>query len=261
VKRIVKLVGVLACVWIAVLFTLGFVLAGRAADRVAERLGASLQAPATIDSAQLGLVRGYFTAERLVVRRDDVVGKLSLEVGEVDCDLPPLGLALVDRTCGELAVSNMRLDVSTVALFRIHKPSEPFVADHVTIDNAELVFSPSAFLPSMGRVHVQVEHAEAGATTFKTPLSFLFALEQLRASFELPAGVTVRLAYDDGKLVVSSSVLGSKPLTVPVRLPTRDDADDAAAEIEKLVTFGKQLAERILTTRAADWLEKKLPIP
>jgi hypothetical protein len=89
----------------------------------------------------------------------------------------------------------------------------------------------------------------------------LFALEQLRATFELPAGVTVRLVYDDSKLVVSSSVLGSKPLTVPVRLPTRDDADDAAAEIEKLVTFGKQLAERILTTRAADWLEKKLPIP
>lgn len=261
-KRIARLVGVLACVWIALLFVLGFALANGTAERVAQRLGESLQAKATIETAQLGLVRGNFAFEHLAIRRDDAIGKLALDVGEVECDLKPLGIALVDRTCSDLVVKDMRLDASTVALFQIHRPKHaPFAADHVTIENAELVFSPSAFLPSLGKVRVRVEHAEAGATTFKTPLSFLFALEQLRAVFELPPGITLRLTYDDGKFVVSGGVFGSTPLALPLRLPTRDDADDAAAEVEKLVAFGKELAEKLLAERAGNWLEKKLPIP
>jgi hypothetical protein len=261
-KRILALVGVLAGVWIAVLFVLGFVLAGRTADRVAQRLGDALQATATIETAQLGLVRGNFTLERLVIRRDDAIGKLALAVGEVECDLPPLGIALVDRTCGELVVSGVHLDVSTAALFRAHQPKHrPLVADHVTIDNADIVFSPSAFVPSLGEVRVHVEHAEAGPTTFKTPLSFLFALEQLRAVFQLPAGITLRIAFADDQLVASGSLLGATPLTIPLRMPARDDADDAAAEIHKLAAFGKDLAERVVAARAGRWLETKLPGP
>jgi len=45
----------------------------------------------------------------------------------------------------------------------------------------------------------QREHAEAGETIFKTPLSWLFALQALRATIELPAGITLELAYDHGE--------------------------------------------------------------
>lgn len=261
-KRLAGLVAGLFAVWMVVLVVLGFALSARAGRKVANRLGESLQATATIGDASLGLVRGSFEAERLSARRDDVTGKLALDVGAIDCDLAPLGIALVDRSCGELAVRDVRLELSTIALFKLQRPKrKPWHADHVVIDNAELVFSPSAFVPSLGKVRIVIEHAEAGATTFKTPLSWLFALQTLRAGVDLPAGITLRLAYGNGKVVAAGSIFGSTPVEVPLALPAIDDADDAQAEIKKLVAFGKDLAEKLVAQKAEDWLLKKLPLP
>ena len=56
------------------------------------------------------------------------------------------------------------------------------------------------------------------------------------------------------------SVFGSTPVELPLALPKLDDADDAQAEIKKLVAFGKDLAEKLVAQKAEDLL-KKLPIP
>lgn len=256
--RLLRILACLAAAWIALLFVLGFVLAGRAANQVTTRLSASLQAPTTIGETSLGLVLGRFSFENMTTTRDDLTGKFSLAVGSVDCDLPPLGLALVDRRCSELAVRDVRLAISTVALFRMKRPTHVgFKADHVVVDNAELVFAPSAFLPSLGQIRVKIEHAEAGATTFKSPLSWLFALEALRATLELPAGISLGLALADGTLVVRGSVFGSAPVSVPLALPKLDSTDDAKAELEKLVAFGKDLAEQLVAQKAEDWLRNR----
>ncbi len=257
--RIAKVLAVLIAAWIALLFVLGFVLAARTGYRVTARLGESLQGSATMGTSSLGLVRGNLDLERLSVRRDDAIGTLALDVGEVHCDLPPLGLALIDRTCGVLEVEDVRLEVSTTALFQLHKPKrQPVVAERVVIDDAELVFSPSAFVPGFGRVQIKIEHAEAGHTAFKTPLSWLFALDNLRAVFELPAGITLRLTYADGKLGAAGSLFGSKPVELPVKLPVLDGSDDARSETEKLVKLAKDLAEELVARRAEDWLKSKL---
>lgn len=259
-KRFARILAVLVAVWIVLLFVLGFVLAGRAADKVSARMSETLQAKATIGDRSLGLVFGSFSFEHLSVKRDDVIGQLVLEVGEVDCDLPPLGLALVDRACGELAIRDVQLELSTVALFKMQRPKHrPLAAEHVVIDNADLVFSPSAFLPSLGRIRIKIDHAEAGETVFKSPLSWLFALEELRARLELPAGIDLAVTYGHGKLVASGSVFGSMPVTVPLALPKLDSADDAQAEIRKLVAFGKDLAEQLVAQKAEDWIRNKLP--
>jgi len=260
VKRIARVLAGLFLAWIAVLFVLGFVLAGSAADKVTRRMTDTLQAQATLGDHSLRLVFGSFTFEKLSVRRNDVTGQLVLEVGEVDCDLPPLGLALVDRSCGELAVKDIKLELTTVALFKLQRPkSTPFSADHVVVDNADLAFSPSAFLPGLGKIHILIDHAEAGPTTFKTPLSWLFSLEELRATLDLPAGITLNITYANGKLVAAGSLFGSTPVEVPLALPKLDSADDAQAEIKKLVAFGKDLAEQLVAQKAEDWLIKKLP--
>lgn len=258
-KRLVRLLAGVAVVWVVLLFVLGFVLAGRAADKVTARMTDTLQAKATIGDHSLGLVLGRFSFEKLAVHRDDVIGQLVLEVGEVDCDLAPFGIALVDRSCSELAIRDVKLELSTVALFKLQRPKrKPFTADRVVVDNADLVFSPSAFLPGLGKIHILIDHAVAGPTTFKTPLSWLFALEELRATLDLPAGITLKITYANGKLVATGSVLGSTPVEVPLVLPKLDSADDAQTEIRRLVTFGKDLAEKLVAQKAEDLL-KKLP--
>jgi hypothetical protein len=259
-RRVVQLsVGIVAA-WLVLLIVLGVVYGGRTGRGVAERFADSLQGKATYGDADLSLVRGGLSLERLAVRRDDALGKLSLEVAEVSCDLPPLGLALVDRECSELVIGGMRMEASALGLLRLKKAKRPPTrAQRVVIRDAVLGFAPSAFAPGLGRIQVRVERAVAGPTRFRTPLSWIFALEELRASFELPAGLTVHIRYRGGVLSAAGSMFGSSPVEIPVTLPVREAADDGKAELERLVRFGKELAEQLVARRAKDWLRSKLP--
>ncbi len=249
----------LLVVWLIVLVILGGVLGDRAARGTAARLGESLQADATVGSSELGLVRGVLELEHVAVKRDDPVGHLAIDVAEVRCDLPPLGWALVDGSCRELRVAGTRLDVSTAALFKIKNPKRaPIHARRVVIDDAVLAFAPSAFVPDLGRIAIAIDHAEAGDTVFRTPLSWIFSLEELRAHLDLPAGVSVRLAYSGGVLSVAGSVFGSSPVELPITLPVASMAHDAQEEIQLLVSAGKDIAGKLVAKRATDWLEQKL---
>jgi hypothetical protein len=260
IRRVVQIVAGVVAVWIALLIVLGFTHGERTGRRVAERIGESLQGTATFDGADLSLVRGGLELEHLVVRRADGIGKLSLEIAGVSCDLPPLGLAFLDRECAELEVGGMRLEVSALALLRIKKAKRPpFRAQRVVIRDAVLGFAPSAFLPGVGRVQVRIERAVAGPTVFRTPLSWIFAMQELRASLDLPAGLAVHLVYRGGVMSASGSVFGSEPVEIPVTLPVRSAGDDARAELERLVALGKDLAERLVARRAKEWLRSKLP--
>jgi len=254
--------GAVAVIWLAVLLVADAALEGRTRRRIADRLADSLQADATIDHGDLALVRGAIDLEGMAVRRDDLIGHLAIAVAGLRCELRPLGLALVDRDCRDLTVRGTRLEVSTAALFKLKRPKRPPLhVLHVVLDDARLEFSPSAFLPGLGRVAIAIEHAEAGETIFKTPLSWLFALRALRATLELPAGITLQLTYDHGELRVTGGIFGTTPVALPIALPVADLADDPRAEIAKLIDFGKDLAERLVTRKAEDWLNSKLSSP
>jgi len=261
-RRIAMFAGALPVVWLATLLVVDLALEGRSRRRTAERIAESLQADATIGGGDLALVRGWIELDDLTVRRDDLIGQLSIAIAGLHCELPPLGLALLDRDCRDLAVRGTRLEISTAALFRLPRPKRPPLrARHVVIDDARFELLPSALAPDLGRVAIAIAHAEAGDTTFKTPLSFLFALRALRATVELPAGITVELTYELGQLRVAGGIFGATPIALPVALPVADVADDPQAEAAKLVAFGKQLAERLVARRAEDWLKSKLSSP
>jgi hypothetical protein len=250
-RRIALYAAAGVVVWFVVLLVLGPIYAGHTRDRVAERIGDSLQASVTIGEPDLGLVRGVLTLEQLAARRDDEVGHLALDVASVRCDLLPLGLALIDRDCRELSVRGTRLEVSSAALFRLKRPKRPpFRAAHVVIDDAHFVWR--------GTIDIAIAHAEAGPTVFKTPLSWLFALRALDASVQLPAGIAIHLEYVAGRLRASGSMFGSRAVSVPVALPVANALDDAKAEIYSLVAFGKHLAEQLVMQRVADWLDATL---
>jgi hypothetical protein len=259
-RRVVLIVAGVAFAWLVLLLVLGVLHRERTARGVADRLGDSLQGTATFADGDLALVRGGLSLERLAVQRDDAIGQLSLEVAGVRCDLPPLGLALVDRECRDLVIDGIRLEVSALALLRLKKVKRtPTRAQHVVIRDAVLGFAPSAFLPSLGRVQIRVERAVAGPTRFRTPLSWIFALRELRASFDLPAGLVVNLAYRGGVMSASGSVFGEGPVEIPVTLPVREAADDGQAELARLVEFGQGVAEQLVARRASEWLRSKLP--
>jgi hypothetical protein len=258
VVRLLKIVGGVLAVWLAVLVIIGVLYGGRAGKRVTERVGESLVAEATLEGANLALVRGHLELDGLKVRKDDL-GVLTIDVAEIRCELPPLGVALVDRECRDLIVKGVRMDVSAAAVFQLKKPKRPPLhVRHVQIEDAVLTFAASAFLPSLGRISVKLDEATAGATTFKTPLSFLFALTSFSATIELPAGITVKLGYRDGLLTAAGGLFGTTPVAIPFAIPVPDSADDAVAEIKKLVALGRDLAERLVARRAEDWLKQKL---
>ena len=260
--RVALYAGAVIAAWVAALLVTDFAIEGRTRDQVASRIAEALQAEATIGSGDLALVRGWLDLEALSVRRDDAIGQLAIDVAGLRCELPPLGAALVDRDCRELAIRGTRLGVSSAAVFQLQRPHRaPLHAGRVVIDDARLELAPSAVLPSLGRIAIDVAWAEAGETTFKTPVSWILALHGLRATVELPAGITVELTYDHGELRAAGSLFGAMPIALPVSLPAADPAEDPRAELARLVGFGKDLAERLVARRAEDWLRSKLPLP
>lgn len=250
--------GVLAG-WLVVLLVIGLALSGRQERKTRERLAESLQATVTIADSDLALIRGRWTLDGLALRRADRIGTLALDVAGVRCELAPLGWALVDRSCGELAVRGVRLDVSSIALFRGARPKRaPVRADRIVIDDAALAFEPSALVPGLGGIAITIEHAESGPTRLQTPLSWLLTLEALRAQLALPAGITLHLTYERGVLTASGSLFGSRPVSIPLELPVRQLAHDAHEEMQQLVALGKDVAGRLVAQRAQDWLQSKL---
>jgi hypothetical protein len=229
----------------------------RRAQAIADRLGETLQATASVRDHDLALIRGRLEIEHLEVKRDDLIGKLSLEVGEIRCDLWPFGGALIDSSCRELAISDLRLELSTFGLFKLKKPTRPPIrASRVVIDKASLVFSPAAVVPSLGRIAVTIERATAGPTVLKTPLSWLFQLESLQATVELPFG-TIKLDYANGMIRAVGAVFGTTPVTMPFTMPASNPANDAKAELQQLVKVGKTLAEQLVAQKARDWLRAR----
>src|SRR5437763_644031 len=117
IRRVAIGTAVILAAWLAVLLVLDAALSGRQADGTTARLTESLQATTTLGGADLALVRGRLELDHLAVHRDDVIGHLAIDVGEIRCELAPLGWALVDSECRELRVTAMRLEVSSAALF------------------------------------------------------------------------------------------------------------------------------------------------
>lgn len=245
--------------WIAGLAIVGAFHGDRAGERVTERLADSLHAEVTVTATDLRLVRGGMTLDGMKARREGS-GRLAIDVARITCDLPPLGLMLVDRDCRELVLDGARMEVSALGVFGAQKPRRgPLRAAHVVLRDGALVLLPSALVPGLGRIEVTVEHVEAGPTTFKSPLSWIFSMKELRATLLLPSSIVVKLHYAGGVLRMSGGAFGVTPVELPLDLPVADVADDAQAEIAKLVAFASELARDLAMRRATDWLKSKLP--
>lgn len=259
-KRVGIVVAGLCVLWLVLLAVLGAALGSRQRRHTQERLAESLHAQVALGEVDLALIRGRLSIGGLSIKRDDTIGYMHVDVKSVRCELAPLGGAIFNRDCRDLAVRGVRIEVSSAALFKMQRPPKrtPVRADHFVIDDATLVFLPSALMPSLGRVAITIEHAESGATVMRTPLSWLFGLQELRAKFELPAGITVLVGYKNGILTASGSLFGSTPVALPIEIPAAGIASDAHEEMQELRKLAVDIAERLVAKRAEDWLRSKL---
>jgi hypothetical protein len=234
------ILGGVLLLWFALLVVLGFAYGGSRGERIAERLGEAVKGEGGVEGSDLALVRGRLSVEQLRVRRDDEVGKLALDISELRCELPPVGIALFDSECRELVLDGLALDVSTFDVFRVQRPKRPPMrAREVTIENATIGVPLET-----GRVDIKLAYIIAGPTVFKTPVSWLFELRGLRATVTMPLG-TVELAYLNGVLVAWGGIF-TTPLVLAVPPPALDPADDNRAELARIVGWGKALAKRVL---------------
>jgi len=258
-KLVACVIGALA-LWIAGLALVASVYGDRAGERVVRRLADSLHADVSVEATDLQLVRGGMILEGLKARREEA-GHLAIDVARVACDLPPFGLLLVDHDCRELVLEDARMEVSALGALTTQRPRRaPLRAERVVLRRGTVVLLPSALVPGLGRVEISVEHVEAGPTTFKTPLSWIFAIEELRASLSLPSSIVVNLHYVAGVLRIAGGVFGSTPIELPIDLPVADAADDAQAEIAKLSALGAEIAKELALRRATSWVKSKLPL-
>jgi hypothetical protein len=258
-KRLVAVVAGALALWIAILIVLGMLWRGRVVGGVMARVGESLAATAAAGDSDLALVRGTLAMDHLHVERDDLVGHLQLDVDHVRAALPAFGGALFDHGVRELAVRGVRMRVSAAALFAVPHPKHPPM--HVrrfAVDDAALTFAPSAFVPELGAVTIRIDHAASGDTVMRTPLSWLLSLDELRASIELPAGLTLALTYAAGQLTAAGTLFGKAPVTIPVSFRPDHTAADAHEETQQLIALGKDIAERLVARRATEWLEHEL---
>jgi hypothetical protein len=256
-RRLVGAATALLAVWLVALVVGGWAGSGCTRDRIALRIAESLEARVTVADASLSLVRGGFTAEDAVIRRDHD-GHLRIRVQEIDADLLPLGLALVDRSIGTLVLRGIELEASSRAVLEIRgRKKSPITVDELVVEDAKIALLPTAILPELGRIEVTVERARAGPTTFRTALSWVFALDDLVARLDLPAGITVRLTYRGGVLSVAGGMFGETPVEVPFEIPTLDPAREA----EQLAELGKQLLRKVAVDRAGGWLERTVVEP
>jgi hypothetical protein len=91
----------------------------------------------------------------------------------------------------------------------------------------------------------------------RTALSWIFTLEELVARVDLPAGMTVRLGFKDGKLSASGGFFGATPVTIDFVLPPLDGSD----EVAQLIAIGKELGKQLAIERARRWIQQQVPVP
>lgn len=222
-------------------------------------MGQALHGDGTVQHADLALVRGYLEADGVAVRHDDVFGTLSLDVDRFHCDLAPLGLAIAQSGCRDLVIEGVKLELSTLAVFTWQKPKRaPVTVDHVMLHDATLKFDGGALAPGLDAIQIHIDRAEAGPTTFKSPLSFLFAMTALGATIELPGGIGIRLDVEDGVLYARGTFLGKAPIELRLALPLRDASWDARAELRALVAYGQTIATRLLEQRVRNFVHELL---
>lgn len=239
--------------WMFLLVLMGWFGDGCARERTERRLAGSMKAKVSIGSMDIGLLTGTAELHDVKIERNDR-GVFRLAIKRLDADLPPFGLALVSKQLGEVVVRGVDVQVTAMGVLDLRGGSrEPVTFERLDIRDARVKLDAVSLLPGIAGLDLKVEHAIAGRTTLRTPLSWVFSLRELRATVDLPAGATATLHYKDGKLKIAGSMFGADPIELPFAIPVLEPA----RELEQLAEMGRALAAELAAELGARFLEDK----
>jgi hypothetical protein len=246
----IGLVGAFAT-WVVLLVVMGWLGDGCARARTERRLAGSMKAKVSIGSMDIGLVTGSADVRDVRIEREDR-GVLRLSMKQIDADLPPLGLALVSKELGEVRVRGVDVHVTAMGVLDMRGGSRgPVTFERLDLRDARLRLDAVTLVPGMVGLDLRIEHAIAGRTTLRTPLSWLFALEELRVVVDLPLGATATVHYKDGRVTISGALLGSESIELPFAIPVLEPA----RELEQLAEMGRALARELVAELGTRFLE------
>lgn len=265
-KRLFTLVFVLLTLWLVALAVLGEVGGNWVSQRVQERLSKGLGAEVRIGGIDLALVRGRFTVAQMYLSRKDL-GAMRIEIEKAYADTAPLGFALLERDRAyKLTIDGLLIELSSWAVLA-PPPGSPlaFHVEEFDFSDVTLLLAPTLLLPGAGSVTLTIDRAKGGATTIRSAVSWLFAVEELDARVGLPGGATATVRYRGGKLLEQGGerkgtlTLGSslldKELTIPLTLPSVVDGDELTA----LRQLGTRIAGEVTKSKAVQLIRKIWP--
>jgi len=254
-RRIRRIVAALAgafLTWEVVLFLGSYVGSGCAREKVRERLAGSMNAAVTIGDLRLGLVRGAVAIDDVHIVKDDR-GYLRIDVARVDVDVLPLGLAMVQGSVGDVRIRDVDVEISALGALDLRGGKRtPIRFDSLVVERAHVRIEAARLVPGLAKLDVTIDRATAGATTLRTPLSWLFAMREFSAHVDLPIGGTVILTYASGKLRLSGAMFGSDPVELPFELPVLEPA----RELEQLGELGQRLVRELLAQATSRWKDR-----
>lgn len=227
-RALVLLIGA-AGLYLAALWVGGWALGGAAARRVEARLADALDAEVRVGGVSLGLVRGELVVRDVVIERR-TGGHLDLHLDEVTVDVAPLGLVIVDRDVERAVVRGVRMELSARGAVELHarrRPGRPLPIGELELRDARLVAMPTAVLPRLGRIEVEITSARARGFALRDGLSWLAGLTALDGRVEV-AGVGVGAGYDGQTLRLSGRLLGSRTLAIAFTPPASPDGYELA---------------------------------
>lgn len=245
------LVGSLAAGYLGLLALGGVILRGCVEERARQRIAEALDAEVTIGSSSFSVWRGRVELEDVVAVRQRG-GTIELRVDAIEAELAGWGRVLVDRDVDRAVVRGARLSLSARGLAAVARGERtPLEIGELVLEDARFAVMPTALLPGLGRVEATVARAVARPAQLTGGLSWLDGLAELDASLSAPAGLAVSTRYRPGSLALSGSWFGSRPITIPFRIPDLDPEDDEIAQLRVLVAEVVRAAGRGVVQEAA----------
>ncbi|MEZ4368463.1 MAG: hypothetical protein R2939_19615 [Kofleriaceae bacterium] len=212
-------------------------------DRFAGRVANRLAAEVKLAEVDLGLVVGELHLRGLEATKVEH-GRLELKVEQLDAELAPMGLALVRRDLGRVALRGVTVQATTRGVLSAHGDGDPLRVEEFVLDDGRLELSAGVLVPAFA-VKVTVDHARSGPTTLHTPLSWLLTLRELDATVELPVGGDVRAHVEGGVLSMRGGMLGDEPVRIELDLaPPKPGEDAAEREFDRLADLGERIARQ-----------------
>jgi hypothetical protein len=255
VWRVARLLVAAFAAYAAVIASAGFLAKGCVTERVRSHLAESLDAEVMIGGSSLRLLRGTLVLRDVVIERRRG-GDVDIAVGRVEARLAPLGGAVLARAPREVAASDIEMTISArgaVAMAR-RPPPEPMRLRSLALRDARIALMPTTWLPRFGRIELSVEEAVTGPLVLRDGLSWMFAVERLRARASVPGGVDVALGYADETLSVGAGLFGAEPVTLHFPLP---DPDLGGFELEQVRVLASRLARALAREIGAEWMRRE----